>query len=73
MAVVIWDISAGENDPLAEHVTSTMFYPTPSKDGAARIIDAQVQEGQMYLTVATEGGSRFAFHVNDGAFRSLAP
>jgi len=73
MVVVIWNIAATEADPLANNFISTKFYPTPSKDGAARIIDAQVQGDQMYLTVSTEGGSRFVFHVNDGTFRSLAP
>jgi len=47
---------------------STTFYKTPRSDGPARIVDAQVQGQQMDLTVVTEGGSRYLFNVNTGAF-----
>lgn len=72
LIVVIRDISMDQIDPAVYRVLSTRFYPTPSRDGPARIEDAQVQGGEMYLTVSTAGGSRFVFHVNDGSYRSLA-
>lgn len=41
---------------------------TPVVDGPARIVDAQVEGEQITLTIATEGGSRYRFHVNTGQF-----
>lgn len=73
MAIVIWNMATFEADPLAKQFISTRFYPTPSKDGPARIEDAEVRDGEMYLTISTAGGSRFVFHVDDGSYRSMTP
>jgi len=44
---------------------------TPVSDGPARIVDAQVEGEQLYLTIVTEGGSRYRFHINTGEFTPL--
>jgi hypothetical protein len=44
---------------------------TPVSDGPARIVDAQVEGEQLYLTIVTEGGSRYRFHVNTSEFAPL--
>lgn len=66
--VMIWDISNRETDPLSERIISTKRYLTPTRDGSVRILDVQIQESDIHLSVITESGSRFIFYVNNGSF-----
>lgn len=68
LIVMIWDISNRQDDPLSERVISTKRYTTPTKDGAVRILDAQIQGDSKELSITTEGDSHFLFHVSDGTF-----